>query len=134
VYIIKMKVNPKEIEALISSSGEKRYTYFVKRIVDWEEVWGLYNDGWALASTDDGQTIFPVWPAKEYAALCIKGMWSAFKPKVIPLDDFLVELIPNLRTDRVALGVFSTPEKTAVVPDLDQIKEDIVSEISKYEN
>lgn len=128
-----MKIDSKEIEALISSSGEKRYTYFVKRAADAEKVWGLYNDGWALASTDEGDSVFPVWPAREYAALCTKGMWSSFEPRSISLEDFLNELLPNLKSDGVAPGVFCTPEKDAVMPSVEQLIEDVKFELTKYD-
>lgn len=127
-----MQPNPKEIEAIIFSPGEVRYTYFVKKIVDWEQVWGIYNDGWALASTDEEQSVFLVWPAEKYAKLCIKSMWLGFEPKMIPLNDFLGELLPRLNAHGVALGVFPTPENSAVVVDIDRIMEDIHFELSKY--
>ena len=48
-----MKINEKQIEAVISLPGHQRYEYFIKTVVDWESVWGLYQDGWALASTNE---------------------------------------------------------------------------------
>lgn len=39
-----MDVSKQEIEAVIKLSPEKRYTYFIKRICDWELIWTLYED------------------------------------------------------------------------------------------
>ena len=128
-----IKINSKEIESLISCPGEKRYTYFVKRVVDREEVWGLYHDGWALASTDDGVTMFPFWPAPEYAGLCAEGSWEGFEPRSIPPGTFLNELLPKLRKDGLVPGIFYTPDDRGVTPDIDQLMEDIRLELAKYE-
>lgn len=128
-----MKIDSKEIEALISSSGEKRYTYFVKRVADSENVWGLYDDGWALASTDDGILVFPVWSAKEYATLCKKGEWTNYEPKSFSLEEFLTELLPNLKTDGMVPGVFYTPDSNGVTLSAEQLLEDIKNELSKYD-
>ena len=36
-----MKINAKQLDAVISLTSEKRYQHFVKRIADVEEVWAL---------------------------------------------------------------------------------------------
>lgn len=70
-----MQVNPKQMEAVLALPGIKRFEHFIKVIADWQEVWGLYQDGWALAAADDGTTVFPLWPAKEYAQVCAENEW-----------------------------------------------------------
>ncbi len=42
------------MEAVLALPREERYAHFVKRVADTEQVWGLYNNGWASAATDDG--------------------------------------------------------------------------------
>ncbi|WP_245805776.1 DUF2750 domain-containing protein [Bacillus alkalicellulosilyticus] len=42
-------MNKSEFEAVINKSPNIRYEYFIKKVVDFEEVWGLYNGGWATA-------------------------------------------------------------------------------------
>lgn len=43
-----MDVSKQEIEAVIKLSPEKRYTYFIKRICDWELIWTLYEDDFII--------------------------------------------------------------------------------------
>ena len=50
-----MKINQKQIDAVLKLSGAERYQHFVKKIADWEEVWGLYQDGWALLETENNK-------------------------------------------------------------------------------
>lgn len=127
-----MKINQKQIESVIALPGPKRYDHFVKVIVDWEEVWGLYHDGWALAATDDGQKVFPLWPAKEYAELCAENEWLGYKPESLSLVDFMDELLPKLKQDGVLPGIFFTPSEKGVTPKVDQVLDDLKKELEKY--
>ncbi len=127
-----MKINQKQIDAVIALPGQKRYGTFIKVVADWEEVWGLYQDGWALAATDDGKQVFPVWPAKEYAQLCTDKEWSGYEPQSFSLEDFMGELLPNLKNDGVLPGVFYTPSDNGVIPTVDQLLSDLDEELENY--
>lgn len=127
-----MKINPKQIESVTALDGPKRYEHFVKVVADWEEVWGLYQDGWALASSDDGQQVFPLWPAKEYAQLCADKEWNGYKPESFSLEDFMTELLPNLKNDGVLPGIFYTPSDNGMTPTVDQLLADLNEELENY--
>ena len=66
-----MALNPKQIAAVMALPGPRRFEHFIKVVADRQQVWGLYDDGWALAGTDDGAAVFPFWPAEEYALACV---------------------------------------------------------------
>ncbi|WP_260849873.1 DUF2750 domain-containing protein [Bacillus pumilus] len=54
-------MHPKELETTIQLSAKKRYDYFIKKIVDFEEVWSLRNEkGWVMSEDEHGipQLIF----------------------------------------------------------------------------
>lgn len=127
-----MKINQKQIDAVTALIGPKRYEHFVKVIADSQEVWGLYKDGWALAATDDNQKVFPVWPAKEYAELCAKKEWIGYEAESFSLDEFMNELLPNLKSDGVLIGIFYTPLKGGVTPTIEQLLNDIERELENY--
>ncbi|MCB1880506.1 MAG: DUF2750 domain-containing protein [Gammaproteobacteria bacterium] len=127
-----MKINRKQIEAVTALPGQKRYEHFVKVVADWEEVWGLYQDGWALAATDDGQQVFLLWPAKEYAQLCASNEWTGYEPESFSLDDLMGELLPNLKNDGILPGVFYTPTDNGVTPTVDQLLSDLNEELENY--
>lgn len=120
-----MQINQPQIQAVLALSGPERYRHFIKVVTDWEEVWGLYKDGWALAGADDGDVVFPLWPAKEYAQLCAQGSWEDYEPSSLSLDELVNELLPRLKKDNVLPGVFYTPNDKGVTPEVDQLVEDI---------
>ena len=125
-------MNPQKIAHVMSLSSEERYKHFIKVVADWENVWGLYNDGWALSGTDCGETVFPVWPAKEYAELCAKNEWSEYEACSFSLEDFINEILPTLISDSVLVGVFSTPDKGCITISGAELIDDLVVELDKY--
>jgi hypothetical protein len=127
-----MKVSPKQMEAVLALPGIKRFERFIKIIADWQEVWGLYQDGWALAAADDGTTVFPLWPAKEYAQVCAANEWTGYEPRSISLSDFTEVLLPKLKLDGVLPGVFFTPTSKGVTPSVDELKSALEAELQNY--
>ncbi|MEW6349323.1 MAG: DUF2750 domain-containing protein [Thermodesulfobacteriota bacterium] len=131
-----MRITKKQIEAILALPGPKRYSHFIKLAADQNMVWGLYSEGWALAGTDDQSNqneVFPIWPAREYAALCATGIWEGYCPREISLDDLLNGLIPRLKDTGRLLGVFYTPNDKGVLPSFDQFVADILSERARIE-
>jgi hypothetical protein len=127
-----MKINQKKVEAVIALPGPKRYEHFIKVIVDREEVWGLYLDGWALAGDDNGKELFPVWPMKEYAFLSAVKEWEGYVPRSFSLEYFVDDMLPKLKEDGVSIAVFYTPSDTGIVPEFGKLYEDIKDEMRKY--
>lgn len=127
-----MNVNPKQMEAVLALPGVKRFEYFIKVIADRQEVWGLYQDGWALAAADDGTTVFPLWPAKEYAQVCAANEWAGCEPRSISLSDFTEVLLPKLTLDGVLPGVFFTPTSKGVTPSVYDLKSALEAELQNY--
>lgn len=128
-----MKLHPKQIEAVVALSGPERYSHFIKQTADSKEVWGLYKDGWAMAATDDGEPVFPLWPAEEYAAMSARNEWAGYESSSIALEDLIGELLPMLERDGVLPGIFFTPAEKGVTPKVSRLLEDLHHELSRYE-
>jgi hypothetical protein len=67
-----------------------------------------------------------------YAEMCAKDEWSEFKPKPIPLDEFLDELLPGMEEDRIIPGVFWKPDGNAVTPTHAQLAAHLEEELEGY--
>jgi len=111
----------KEIQAILRLDGPARFNHFVKRVVDFEEAWGLWKDGWALMKNDEGTLIFPLWPAREYAELNRIGDWAEYEPKGISLAELLDNLLPSFTERGVLPGVFPTPGGKGVTPTAEEL-------------
>jgi hypothetical protein len=126
-------ISPKEIDAVLKLDGPARFRYFVKWVVDGERAWGLWNNGWALSAVDDGVTVFPLWPAREYAELCQTSEWAGFQPEEIPLQDLMNVLGPMFREKGIRPGIFPTPAGKGVVPTVDELCAALREEMKWYE-
>ena len=127
------RTSERELEAVLRLEGPKRFTHFVKRIVDEERAWGLWSDGWALMANADGTQVFPLWPASEYAELHRTGDWAGYEVREIALDDLLEELIPKLAERGVLPGVFPTPTGSGVTPTPEELASALRKELERYE-
>jgi len=127
-----MIVDQRQMQAVLALPGDRRFLHFVKVVADRQEAWGLYQDGWALAATDDGVPVFPLWPAREYAEACAVGAWVDYSPRGIKLDDITTQLLPRLNEDGVLPGIFMTTKDKAVTPTIGELLESIEAELKKY--
>jgi len=67
-------MNSKEVEAVFILQVFKRYGYFIKKSVDYEEIWGLYHHGWAMSKDDNGCPLVNFWPKKNCTKMCSRRM------------------------------------------------------------
>jgi len=124
-------MNNKEFETVIKLSGLKRYEYFIKKVVDYEEVWGLYDDGWAITEDDQGNKMIPFWPKKEYADFCVKDEWETYVAKSIDLYEFIESWIPGMKTDKIKPSIFWNNEDSVVL-DAEHLIQDLECELENY--
>jgi hypothetical protein len=127
-----MKLQKQQIKAVLTLEGPERYENFIKQVADKEVVWGLYQEGWALAETSDGQRAFPLWPAAEYAALCARHNWEGYQPRSFPLSDLMDKFLPRFAEDGTLPAIFFTPQKKGVTPSVQQLRADLERELDRY--
>lgn len=124
-------MNHSEIDAVIKLPASKRYEYFIKKVSDFEEVWGLYRDGWV--QTGDGKhTYIPFWPKKEFAELCATKEWDDCTPKRIQLEDFMAKWLPGMQKDLISPCVFLLPENDGMIVSCNRLLSDLSEELDKY--
>ena len=128
-----MPVSEKQIAAVLALPPPQRYDHFIKKVVGWQKMWGLYDDGWAMSETNDGKPVFPLWPEKEYAQLCATADWAEYEATEIDLDEFMAELLPMLEERGVHPGVFFVPDQGSIDVTIGQLREDLERELGKYE-
>lgn len=123
-----------EIEAVLATDAETRYRYFIKRVADWEQVWGLRNaDGWVLAAKDDGQQVALFWPFEAYAQRAAVEQWHDTEPTPIPLEAFMERWLPGLAGDeRLVCVLPGVDGRGPVVPPM-TLRDDIQDELDRLE-
>jgi len=117
---------------MLRLDGAARFRHFVKSVADWEVAWGLWQEGWALMGDSKEEQVFPLWPAREYAAACQTDEWIDYEPKEISLSDLLDEVLPRLKSEGFRLGVFPTPEGKGVTVTVDELDQALREEMERY--
>ena len=124
-------MNSKEILGVLSANSNKKYEYFIKKVVDFEEIWGLYDDGWASVEDNEGNPSFPIWPKKEFAELYTKDGWESYEASSIDLYDFLELWIPGMKKNGYGVSIF-WDNGSSIKVSLDKLVEDLNEELENY--
>lgn len=127
-----MKLSEKQIDAVISLPASKRYGHFIKQVADLGEVWGLYQNGWAISADDSDARSLPIWSAVEYAKLLRLNEWESYSPKPIKLKMFLKEMLPDLELNSISLAVMYVPKDLGIVVSPERLANDIEMELENY--
>lgn len=100
-----------ETTAISTMSEPQLLEYFLTRVFETEEVWGL-DDGceWIIIERND-QRIMPVWPYQQFAADAASEAWSGHNPTAESLEDFVYQTLNLLIEEDAMLEVMSSPER-----------------------
>jgi hypothetical protein len=123
-----------EIEKLFKKPGEKRYDYFIKKVAETEEVFGLGDDeGWALLGDDDEADILPFFPHPEVAeAFRIAAEFDEYTVMVLDVNE-LLEWLDDMETEKMLVAVCPNTEFVGAVLEPSRIREDLLKELEKYD-
>src|SRR4051812_41763518 len=116
------QVHDKEFAALIEMPAQQRYGVFVRRVADWQEVWGLRTAaGWVLVADENGAELVPVWPHKRFADACADPAKQEYAA-AIPLNDWLNKWLPGMNADGRRVAVFPIPSGKGIAVSSEQLK------------
>ncbi|MFV8818407.1 DUF2750 domain-containing protein [Haliea sp. E17] len=105
-----MRYSPyaEETAALAVMSEPQLLEYFLTRVFETEEVWGL-DDGceWVMQQRDE-QWVMPLWPYRQFAEAAASG-WSGCAPSAESLEDFVYQTLGALIDEDTLLEVMSDP-------------------------
>lgn len=123
-----MRYTPSEIElsSMASASADERLYYFLTRVMESEEVWGLGDgSGWRIKDVDNKEMI-SVWPYKCLAEACDDGKQGAAVADAVSLEQFVEHVLSMMATQQLLVEVFPTqtqPGKILVAQELGELLE-----------
>lgn len=94
-----------EYKAAGAMSENERMEYFLTRVFETEEVWGLDDQYDWLLREANGETYMPVWPYKKFAADAAIGEWAHCQPEAEALEVFLNGTLPLLIEEGILVEV-----------------------------
>ena len=100
-------MHKKEIANVLKLPNDKKLKYVVKNAVETELIWLLMNNnGFVLATNDEGTEAVPIWPAPKFAEMCAIQEWSDTQPESIDLEEWLEVWTPGMIKDRRLVAIF----------------------------
>ena len=125
-----LEISDQELAAVSQLPTAQRYTYFIQRVCDWEEVWTLRaEDGYVVMGDNVGNQYIPVWPAARFAA---QYGGAGEEPAAIALDVWIERWLPGMERDQTGVAVFPVEGDGGAVVDLDEHRDDLVAELEQH--
>ena len=125
-------MHPDKFKQVAQLPSAERHAYFVRKVADTQEVWGLYHAGWATAQAH-GKVAIPFWPEAAFAQACASGEWEHFQPRAIALGDFLAKWLPGMVGNDQLASVFPVPQGRASIAAPADLLRDLQHESEQYE-
>lgn len=124
------KLDDKKYAAACKQSDEKRLSYFLRKVADFEEIWSLHSeDGWVELSDEDGQVCLPIWPHPDFAAAWVDGQWNDCVPKRVKLDEWLERWTDGLEKDETVLAIFPVDNGEGIILSPNELHEALLAEL-----
>jgi len=122
-------ISTADIERISRRPGEKRYNYFLKTVVDTEEVYGLCDaDGWALLSDDSIGDVIPLFPDPVFAERfrVAAGWEKEYNTEALDLNELMLWL-DDMQHDGLLVAVFPNESFESVVLEPVRLKTELLS-------
>lgn len=114
----------REQRTMTEAPAAERFEYFVERVCEYEEAWGLRDDeGWMAVGGEGDVTCFPLWPAEAYARRAAVDEYAKMRPTPVPLDELVEKMLPAWEKQDVAISVFWVPPGRGVVVSAAELRE-----------
>ncbi|WP_373550639.1 DUF2750 domain-containing protein [Haliscomenobacter sp.] len=131
---MKQKISNQELLSVSKLQPFERYQYFLKRVADFEVMYTLEDNHSNLALAEVGTVkIISFWSAPEYAIACAIDEWNDYKVREISLNDFESMVVPEIQDKGLLINIFSIPDKTGFIVDVNEFNRDLDGELEKYE-
>lgn len=116
-------MHPKKLESIANLSPRERANYFLRRVADFEELWGF--------STDE---LFYIWPEPEFVEKFFPEIYrhGSAQPHRISLGEFMRETIPKALENDLNISVFLGPDEKSWIFSPKEMKEALEEELKQY--
>lgn len=93
-----------EVNDVAAMSESQLLEYFLTRVFETEEVWGLDDGCEWITIEHQGQAVMPLWPYQQFAA----ELAGSYTPVAESLEDFVYQTLGQLMDEDVVLTVMSS--------------------------
>jgi len=128
------KMNEKQYEAVLALDSFDRYDHFISKVADWQQLWGVKSEeGWLVPVAPEDFEYFPLWPHYEYAQKITDENFPGHTATEISLEELLDHWLPLFEQDKVKVAIFPNKEWNFWCIEPQDLKEELLNEMAKYE-
>lgn len=124
-------MNSNKIKNIINLNADERYNYSIREFVKLEKIWAVsILDSWLTFVDENGDEVFPIWPHKEVAEICIfeEMKVKEYVIESIDYEKFKKFCIPDMNNDKILFGVFYNDKRQGNIIEGDSLLEDLEME------
>ncbi len=124
-----------ELEAVLRLAPADRYEHFLKRVVDFDQVWMIEDDAGLVTFNHGDDEVLPVWPARRYAEHAMEQAlrdWTGARYLSRPVREWLgVTLKPLSEEAGLAVAVFADAHGEGFSVSIPDIVADLEDELGR---
>jgi hypothetical protein len=99
-------ISTEDFLALSKMLPELRFEYALTKMIETQNLWGLYGEsGWVMLKADEDACI-PIWPHKEFAEAWVQNEFPDCQPKQIDFVDWIDTWLPGMQKNNTLILVF----------------------------
>lgn len=128
-----MEINKQQISTVSNLKPDERYSYFIKRLADFEIFYTLKNDSneFVISELEENKLIH-FWSSPEFAQLCLVEVWENHKIVEVSLEEFEDEIVDFIEENSILIDIFPVENRTGFIVNLNEFVRDLNVEFGKY--
>ena len=112
-----------EIEEIFCFSEDKKIKYFLGKVRETEQIWGLKDKGnWITIKDSNDKITMPIWPSYDCAKYCAENQWKEAVTESIDLFEFLEYWLLGMKRDGCRILIFGDTKGQGISIDAAELK------------
>lgn len=100
-----------EIVTTAQMNDAQLFEYFLTRVYETEEVWGIDDGCEWITLRRENQLVMPVWPYRHFAATAFSDLGQDNQPTAESLEDFVYHTLAALIEEDTMLEIMSSSQR-----------------------
>ncbi|MFK8046929.1 MAG: DUF2750 domain-containing protein [Halioglobus sp.] len=122
-----------QTQAVLKKDTAKRHSYFITKIVGWQQLWGAKKgDQWLVPKSPEKFEYFPLWPHPKCAQQALAVHFPGYEASEISLAELLEYWLPLFSHNNVQPAVFPNHEWAFSSVEASQLDQQLRKELAKY--
>ena len=120
------KISKAQFDKVTALPGPQRYSYFISKVSDWQEIWTLNSpNGIVTLGDEDGKVCVPLWPHPDYANALVREDWSDCLPEKVDIETFMEKWVKKTSQAGYLFAVFPISDQQGVVASPERLHGDL---------